>query len=219
MFGYVNSALARGRASADRVAAVLAAPPAVTGGEARPAEPVRGALAVEDAGLAAEPGELLGVVCPDPADATALGQRIGRAADAGTVRLDGRDLRELDPAALRAAVLVAAHDAALFGGTVAENVGPDPGPALAAARADQEPDAPVGERGRALSGGQRQRVALARALAADAPVLVLHDPTTAVDTVTEAEIATGCASSAAAAPPCCSRRARHCSRWPTASCW
>ena len=47
------------------------------------------------------------------------------------------------------------------------------------------------ERGRSLSGGQRQRVALARALAAEAPVLVLHDPTTAVDTVTEARIAEG----------------------------
>ena len=51
----------------------------------------------------------------------------------------------------------------------------------------------VTERGRSLSGGQRQRVALARALATEAPVLVLHDPTTAVDTVTEARIAAGVA--------------------------
>lgn len=51
-------------------------------------------------------------------------------------------------------------------------------------------DATLGERGRSLSGGQRQRVALARALASEAPVLVLHDPTTAVDAVTEARIAT-----------------------------
>ncbi|MFT4089077.1 MAG: ATP-binding cassette domain-containing protein, partial [Gordonia sp. (in: high G+C Gram-positive bacteria)] len=50
-------------------------------------------------------------------------------------------------------------------------------------------DLPVGEGGNRLSGGQRQRVALARALASDAPVLVLHDPTTAVDSVTEHEIA------------------------------
>jgi putative ABC transport system ATP-binding protein len=69
---------------------------------------------------------------------------------------------------------------------------------MAAARADQVIEAlpdgahtAVSEQGRSLSGGQRQRVALARALAADPPVLVLHDPTTAVDSVTEAEIAAG----------------------------
>jgi ABC-type multidrug transport system fused ATPase/permease subunit len=50
-------------------------------------------------------------------------------------------------------------------------------------------DAPVGENGNRLSGGQRQRIALARALATGAPVLVLHDPTTAVDSVTEQTIA------------------------------
>ncbi len=69
---------------------------------------------------------------------------------------------------------------------------------MAAARADQVAEAlpdgaetAVTEQGRSLSGGQRQRVALARALATGAPVLVLHDPTTAVDAVTEAEIADG----------------------------
>jgi putative ABC transport system ATP-binding protein len=50
-------------------------------------------------------------------------------------------------------------------------------------------DTRVGDRGRSLSGGQRQRLALARAVAADPQVLVLHDPTTAVDAVTEAHIA------------------------------
>jgi putative ABC transport system ATP-binding protein len=72
--------------------------------------------------------------------------------------------------------------------------------ALAAAAADQVVevlpaglDTQIAEQGSSLSGGQRQRVALARALAADAPVLVLHDPTTAVDSVTEARIAAGIA--------------------------
>ncbi len=49
----------------------------------------------------------------------------------------------------------------------------------------------LGEEGRSLSGGQRQRVALARALATDAPILVLHEPTTAVDAATEHRIAVG----------------------------
>jgi putative ABC transport system ATP-binding protein len=54
-------------------------------------------------------------------------------------------------------------------------------------------DTGLGEGGRTVSGGQRQRIALARALAADAPVLVLHDPTTAVDAATEHRIAAGLA--------------------------
>jgi putative ABC transport system ATP-binding protein len=205
-FGWVNGTLARARASAARVAAVLAAPPAVAGGTGRPAEPVRGALEFSGlthdrlAGfhLAVAPGELLGVVAPDPADATTLLRCLGREVDpaGGIIELDGHPLRDLDPAAVRSAVLVAAHDAHLFAGSVTENVtaaavpGADPGAAVAAAGADQVIGS-VGERGRSLSGGQRQRVALARALAADAPVLVLHDPTTAVDTVTEAGIAEG----------------------------
>jgi putative ABC transport system ATP-binding protein len=103
---------------------------------------------------------------------------------------------------LRARVLVSPHDAVLFPGTIAENIAllaPDGKAAERgtwAAFADQVIDtvpggaqAPVGDRGESLSGGQRQRVALARALAADPPVLVLHDPTTAVDAATEDRIA------------------------------
>jgi putative ABC transport system ATP-binding protein len=113
-------------------------------------------------------------------------------------------LTTLDPSALRGAIVVAAHDAELFAGTLRENVtaaaaaGVDTDPALRAAQADEVADtldggldAEISEQGRSLSGGQRQRVALARALATEAPVLVLHDPTTALDTVTEARIASG----------------------------
>ncbi|MFJ2740011.1 ABC transporter ATP-binding protein [Streptomyces sp. NPDC087440] len=156
--------------------------------------------------LDAAPGELLGVVAPDAADATALLSCLGRRGDpdSGAVALDGVAFTELDPARIRTAVLVADHDADLFEGTLAENIaaaapaGRDLGPALAASGADEVAETlpqgtatPVTERGRSLSGGQRQRVALARALAAEPPVLVLHDPTTAVDAVTEARIAAG----------------------------
>ncbi|WP_412544033.1 ABC transporter ATP-binding protein [Longispora sp. K20-0274] len=259
-FAWVNGEFAQGRASAARIAAVLAAPHTAASGEESPAEPVEGRIrlcavthaALRDLHLDVAPGELLGVVAADPLAASALLDCLGRDVDpdAGTVELDGRALSGLDPAGVRAAILVAAHDADLFEGTVLDNVGgatpgarpaaatlsgtegppsaagspvaarpgtasdrePWSGPAsdpaarpggrvrsaLAAALADEVAgalprglDTLVTERGRSLSGGQRQRVALARALAADPPVLVVHDPTTAVDTVTEARIAAG----------------------------
>lgn len=121
------------------------------------------------------------------------------------IRFRGVPLVDIDPDLLRACVLVAPHQAELFEGSVLDNVIPvdESGAGPARARAaltaahcesfqDQLPDGyatSVGERGRRLSGGQRQRIALARAVAADPPVLVLHEPTNAVDSVSEATIA------------------------------
>ncbi|RBM20793.1 multidrug ABC transporter ATP-binding protein [Streptomyces sp. PT12] len=212
---WINAELAQGRASAARVAAVLAAPPAIPDGDAPAGAPptghvlrLRGAAGagLRQLDLETTPGEVLGVALTDPGRAAELLRWLGREADppSGAAELDGVPLTRLDPAALRATVLVAAHDADLFGGTVEANVavgapeGADLAPAIAAAGADEMIRSlprglatPVGERGRSLSGGQRQRLALARALAADPPILVLHDPTTAIDAVTEARIAAG----------------------------
>lgn len=210
----VTSAFAQGRASAARIASLLADRPAVPPGGDAPQQPVHGGVRLRDVSygtlrgvdLDIAPGETVGVVAPDPADASALLSCLGRHADpdTGTVELDGAALTGLDPARLRSVVLVAEHDADLFDGTLGDNVSAAAREsstvdrAMEAAGADEVAgalphgaDTTVTERGRSLSGGQRQRVALARALAADPPVLVAHDPTTAVDTVTEARIATG----------------------------
>lgn len=235
-FAWVNAELAQGRASAARVAEVLAAEPAVVGGRAPVPDPVRGELRLRGVRLGGPDGvdldlpagRLTGIAVTDPAAAEALLRCLGRETDpeSGSVELDGVPLTRLDPTGLRAAVLVAAHDAVLFDGSLAANVTPEAEPrrgpgengeadrpsdgpadaaadlrterAMAAAHADEVARSlphgaatGVGEGGRSLSGGQRQRVLLARALRAGPPVLVVHDPTTAVDAVTEARIAEG----------------------------
>lgn len=221
-FSWVNAQLAQGRASAARIAEVLDAEHAVSAGPSSEGAILHrvegrlrlrglsyGSLRAVDLDIA--PGETVGVVATDPADASALLHCLGRRADpdAGTVELDGTHLSALGLAELRTALLVAEHDADLFEGTVLDNVAA--AASTAGARTDTTLtaaitasgtdevvrslpdglDTAVSARGRSLSGGQRQRVALARALAADAPVLVLHEPTTAVDAVTEARIAAG----------------------------
>ncbi|MEI5519674.1 ABC transporter ATP-binding protein [Streptomyces brasiliscabiei] len=145
------------------------------------------------------PGELVGVRADDRTAARVVEALLDPRAEGGVeARLDGIAARKLSTVEYRSRVTVAPHRATLFSGSLRDNVAVIAGApervdaAVRAAACDDfaaDLDVPVGEGGNRLSGGQRQRVALARALASDAPVLVLHDPTTAVDSVTEHTIA------------------------------
>lgn len=164
-------------------------------------------------GLLAPSGRLTAVVCGDPDAAGLLAERLGgHPSEVGTsVLLGGVPLDELPLGSARTAVLVQDKDPVLLSGTLRELLDvPASGAvaaeeALAAAQcadvlaalvqgslgAEDPMDARITERGRSLSGGQRQRLALARSLFTDPDVLVLDEPTSAVDSHTEARIAQG----------------------------
>ncbi|GIF20574.1 putative ABC transport system ATP-binding protein [Actinoplanes tereljensis] len=192
---------AAARASADRVASVLNAGLILPEGTADPATSELRLRGVKHGPLAGldlhvRPGEFVGVVAYRPAEAEAL-VRLLTVPDAyeGDLLLGGQRLEEVDRA--RRLMHVEPHQTDLFTGSLASNVdvhgtGVEFAEVIRAAAADEVGlDTPIAERGSNLSGGQRQRVALARALFARSPLLVLHDPTTAVDAVTEHAIAGG----------------------------
>lgn len=213
---YFGAGLARARASANRVAALLgtetavnpaSAPVPLTHSESLTLREVVlvGAAPVD---LDVRRGEIVGIVCDNTAWADAFVDALARRIEpaSGTIHLGEHPIHELHIDELRTHLLAAPHDAALFIGTIRDNIetltpsGVATDTAIIAAAADQVIaalprglDTTVTEQGKSLSGGQRQRVALARALASEIPVLVLHDPTTAVDSVTEARIARGIA--------------------------
>ncbi len=169
---------------------------------------------LRDVSFAVDRGETLGIVGPTGSGKSTLVKLLVRTydPDEGTIRVDGRDVRDVSLASLRDAVGYVSQEPFLFPGTVRENIAYGRFDATdeaveAAARAAQAHefvrrlpdgyDTLVGERGVKLSGGQRQRVALARVVLKDAPILVLDEATSHVDTETEALIRWGLAEFAA----------------------
>ena len=215
--GAINSELKRGEASLSRLEEVLNEPIVITD----PADPVnigrvRGDIGFDHVTFAYKPGDPVlrdvtanipaGTVCalvgPSGAGKSTFANLVPRfyEATAGSVRIDGHDLRSLRLADLRRNIAIVSQDPVLFNDTVYNNL------LLAHPQATREMviasacdafahdfisafplgyDTIVGERGARLSGGQKQRLALARAFLRNAPILILDEATSALDSQSE----------------------------------
>jgi ATP-binding cassette subfamily B protein len=212
--------LQRGAGAAERLLEILRTAPQVAvpqRPEPLPA-PARGAIefdnvtfcyptrphqpALDRFSLRIAPGEKLAVVGPSGAGKSTLFQLLLRFydPDAGSIRLDGVDVRGADPAQVRARIALVAQEPAIFAGSVRDNVrygrtGASDAEVAAACdaafatefieRLPQGFGAELGERGVRLSGGQRQRLAIARAILSGRPVLLLDEATSALDAESE----------------------------------
>jgi ATP-binding cassette subfamily B protein len=227
-FGWVSNMLQRGMASWKRMLEVLDTIPAITDNGTRsegphyPAKSIRGDVEFRNLTFAydghvvldhisarVEAGQTVAIVGLTGSGKSTLVSLLARLHDppAGTVFIDGVDIRDMPLSALRGAIGFVPQEPFLFSDTVGANVafGAPIGQADAlatsvdraagAARLDKDVmafpqgyDTMVGERGITLSGGQRQRTAIARALFVDPRILILDDALSAVDTYTEEEI-------------------------------
>ena len=157
---------------------------------------------IEDVSLVAEAGTVTAIVGPTGSGKSTLMALLLRLfdPDAGSIRIDGRDLRALRVESLRRQIAIALQENLLFGSTVRENIayaapGANDAAVQEAARVacadsfiEKLPegyDTLLGERGTKLSTGQRQRISIARAILKNAPILVLDEPTASLDAETE----------------------------------
>jgi ATP-binding cassette subfamily B protein len=166
-----------------------------------PTRPGQSALA--GVSFTVKTGETVAIVGPSGAGKTTIFALLQRFYDplAGTVLVDGVDIRHADPREVRRRIAVVPQETVIFSGSVLDNIRfghpeADPGAVMAAARAAHVDEfasrlphgyeTQVGERGVTLSGGQRQRIAIARAILRDAPILLLDEATSALDAESEA---------------------------------
>lgn len=160
---------------------------------------------LHDVSFQVKPGQVLALAGPTGAGKTTIASLLPRFYDraSGSVTIDGIDVRDMTIAGLRSNISMVLQDVFLFNGTIGDNIrysnfdasDEDVINAAKAARAHEfisalpeGYDTLIGERGVKLSGGQKQRLAIARAVLKNAPILILDEATSAVDTETEAEI-------------------------------
>ena len=160
---------------------------------------------LKDISFQTMPGQVIGIVGPTGAGKSTLVSLLPRFYDAkkGRILVDGTDARELTLRSLRAQISIVLQEPLLFSGTIAENIRygrleASRGEIIEAAKAanahdfimrlPQRYETMLGERGAQISGGERQRISVARAFLKNAPILILDEPTSSVDSKTEAVI-------------------------------